>query len=97
MCLLGVGHKNLAVESVDTEWSVTVRKAGVGKAVLIHLVESLVVSFDAAGVEIGYVKEVMTIGDADRHALVNGAVVAVIRAVIHCLNCMRAVDRRVPS
>ena len=72
-------------------------KASVGKTVLIHLMESLIVSFDAAGMEIGYVKEVMTIGDTDRHALIDGAVIAVIRAVIHRLNCMGAVDRRIPS
>ena len=96
MILLGVGHKNFAVEIPDAERGVTSRKIRIDKAVGSHLMKVLIVGLNVACMKICYIQEVVTIGHAERCAFINGVVNAMVRAVIDGDDGVRQVQRRVP-
>ena len=73
------------------------RKIWVHKAVGIHLVKILIESVNLARMKICCIQEIVTVGDAERSAFVNGAVNAAVRAVIDGDNSVRRIHRRVPT
>src|SRR6266480_6721738 len=95
--LLGVGHKNFAIEIADAEWSITCRKVGVDEAAGINLMKILIEGVDVARMEICRIQEVVIVGDAERCAFVNGTVNAVVCSVIHSDYSVRRIHGGVPT
>src|SRR5947208_14311826 len=80
--LLGIGHKNFAIEIADAEWSITCRKVGVDEAIGINRMKTLVEGVDLARMRICRIQEIVTVGDAEGCALVEGAVNATVCSVV---------------
>ena len=59
--------------------------------------KTLIVGFNLARMEVCHIQEIVTIGDAQRCAFVNGAVNAAVCAVIHGDNSVRQIQRWVPT
>ena len=97
MVLLRVGHENFAIEISDAERRITRRKVRVNETVGIHLMKILIVGFDLARVKICHIQKIVTVGDAERCAFVNGAVNAAVCAVIDGDDRVRRIQRRVPT
>ena len=95
--LLRVGHENFAIEISDPERPVTSRKIRVDEAVGIHLMKILIEGMNLARMEICRIQEIVTVGDAERCAFVNGAVHTMVRAVIDGDDGVRRIHRRVPT
>src|SRR5438093_7940456 len=95
--LLGIGHKNFAIEIADAEWSITCRKVGVDEAIGSHLMKIFIEGVDAARMKIRRIQEIVTVGDAERCAFVNGVANAPVCSVIHGDNSVRRIQRRVPT
>ena len=95
--LLGIGHKNFAIEIADAEWSITCRKVGVDEAIGINLMKTLVEGVDLARMKICRIQEIVTVGDAEGCALVDGAVNTAVRAIIHSDDGVGLIQRRVPA
>jgi len=62
--LLGIGHKNFAIEIPDAEWSITSREVWVDEAVRIHLMKIFIEGVDLACMEICRIQEIVTVGHA---------------------------------
>ena len=62
--LLGIGHKNFAIEIADAEWRITSRKGWIVEAVGINLMKTLIEGMNFASMEICRIQEIMTIGFA---------------------------------
>src|SRR5207237_10310708 len=90
--LFRVGHKNLAVDVTDPERRKTGRQIRVHEAVGIHLLKGLVVTFHPTGIKVGHEKKIVTTGNAQRRAFINGA-----RTVVPNSNSLRAIQRGIPS
>src|SRR5262245_66569683 len=72
--LLRIRHENFSIEIPDAERRISSRKVGVNEAVGIHLLKILVEGVDLASMEICRIQEIVTVGDAEGCALVDGAV-----------------------
>ena len=94
--LLGIGHKDFAIEIPDAKWSITGRKVRVDKATGIHLMKIFIVGFDLPCMKIRRIQEIVAVGDAERCAFVNGTVNTMIRTVINGDDGVRLIQRRVP-
>src|SRR5262245_57143157 len=92
-----ISHKDLIVESPDAERCVTSRKVGVNEAVGIHLLKILIKGVDLASMEICRKQEIVTVGDAEGCAFVNGAVNPEVCSVVDRNNGVRRVHGRVPT
>ena len=88
--LLGIRHENFAVEIPDAERRVACRKIWIHEAIGRNLMKILIVGFYLAGMEIRCIQEIVTIGDAQRRAFVNGGVNPVVCAVIDSDNGVRS-------
>jgi hypothetical protein len=95
--LLGVGHKNFVIEIADAEWPITCRKVWINEAVGIYLMKVFIEGVDLACMEICRIQEIVTIGDAERYAFIDGPVNAVVRAVIDGNDRVHLVQRWVPA
>ena len=95
--LLGIGHKNFAIEIADTEWSITCREVGVDEAIGINLMKTLVEGVDLARMKISRKQEIVTVGDAEGCALVDSAVNATVCSVVDRNNGVRRVHGRIPT
>jgi hypothetical protein len=62
--LLGIRHKNFAIEIADAKWSITCRKVGVDEAVGINLIKVFIEGMDLACMEICRIQKIVIIGDA---------------------------------
>ncbi|KAF5406984.1 MAG: hypothetical protein Udaeo2_29170 [Candidatus Udaeobacter sp.] len=97
MILQCISHKDLIVESPDAERCVTSRKVGVNEAVGIHLLKILIKGVNLASMEICRKQEIVTVGNAEGCALVDGAVNATVCAVVDRNNGVRRIHGRVPT
>src|SRR5215467_11050496 len=97
MILLGIGYKNLIVEIPDAERRVACGKIWIHEAIRRNPMKILIVGFDTTSVEIRCIQEIVTIGDAERRAFINGGLNTTVCAVIDSDNGVRAVKRRVPT
>src|SRR6266566_6330382 len=95
--LLGIGHKNFAIEIADAEWSITCRKVGIDEAVGIHLMKIFIEGVDVTRMEICRIQEIVTVSDPERRAFVDGAVNTMVRAVIDGDDGVCLIQRLVPA
>src|SRR4029079_10020430 len=95
--LLRVCNKNFAIEIADAKWSITCRKVWICEAVGINLIKVFIEGMDFACMEICRIQEIVTVGDADRCAFINGAVHTIVRAVIDGYDGVRPIHRWVPT
>ncbi len=95
--LLCIRHKNFAVEISDAKRCITGWKIRIRETVRINLLKILIVGFDLAGVKIRDIQKIVTVGDAERCTFVNGAVNAVVRAVIDGDDRVRPVQCGIPT
>ena len=95
--LLGVGHKNFVVEIPDAERRVMIRKVRIDEAVGSHLMKILVVGFNVAAMEIRHKQKIVTIGDAERCAFINGVVRPHVVVMIDGDDGVCRVHHRVPA
>src|SRR5438034_3025253 len=95
--LLGIGHKNFAIEIADAEWSITCRKIRVGEAVRINLLKIFIEGCDLPVMKICHIQEIVIIGDAQRCAFVNGTVNAAVCSVIYSDYSVRRIHGWVPT
>src|SRR5262245_53461562 len=95
--LLRIGHKNFAVEIPNTERPITSRKIRIDEANCIHMINILIESQNLASMEICRIQEIVTVGDAEGCALVDGAVNTAVCSVVDRNNGVRWVYRRVPT
>ena len=93
--LLGISHENFSVEIPDAERCVACRKTRIDEAVWVNLMETLIVGFNLACMEIRRIQEIVTVGYAQGGAFVNGVVNPTVRAVIDGDNGVRLVQGRV--
>src|SRR5438477_5048065 len=99
--LQGVGDKNLAIEISDPEWRVTPWKSPIDKTSRVHFMKILVIGLNAPGMEICHIQKIMTIGDAQRRAFINGALASQVCPVIDCdgdgMRLIIWIERRIPA
>ncbi len=62
--LLGIVHKNFAIEIPDAEWSITSRKVWIGETVRINLLKIFVEGCDLPVMKICHIQKIVIIGDA---------------------------------
>jgi len=62
-----------------------------------HLMKILIEGVNVARMKICRIQEIVTVGDAQRCAFVNGAVHSAVCSVIHGDNSVRRIQRRVPT
>jgi hypothetical protein len=70
--LLRVGHKNFAIEISDAERAVHSGKVRVNEPVGVRLMKILIESIDFPPVKVCCVEKIVTVGDAQGCAFVNG-------------------------
>src|SRR5438874_12320100 len=97
LILQGVGDINLSVNILNTKRSKSSRKIRIGEAVRVGLVKILIVSLDPTGMKIRHEEKIVTTGDAQGSAFVNGFVCPVVRSIIDRNNGVRAIDVWVPA
>ena len=95
--LLGICNKNFAIEISDAERRIISRKVRINEAVGIHLMKVFIEGMNLACMEICRIQEIVTVGDAERCAFVDGAVNTMVRAVIDGDDGVRPIQRRVPT
>src|SRR5437016_10700879 len=95
--LESISHKNFAIEIANTKWRVTGGQIWIDKAVGVHLMKILIISFDFARVEVGYIQEIVIVGHAQCCAFVNGSVTSMVPAIIDGDNSVCLVEVRVPA
>src|SRR6266487_353191 len=95
--LLGIRHKNFAIEIADAEWSITSWEVRVGEAVRINLIKVFIEGMNLARMKICRIQEIVTVGFAERCAFVNGTVNAVVCSVIHSDYSVRRIHGGVPT
>src|SRR4029077_2762098 len=95
--LLRVGHEDFAIEISDAERSVPSRKVRIHKAVGIYLMKVFIEGVNLARMKICRIQEIVTVGDTEGSAFVDGAVNTMVRAVIDGDDGVRPIQSRVPS
>src|SRR5262245_4978502 len=95
--LLRIRHKDFAVEIPNPERPITSRKIRIDKAIGIYLMKAFIESVNLASMEICRIQEIVTVGDAEGCAFVNGAVNTAVGSVGDRNNGVRWVHGRVPT